>query len=479
MNRKEIAEGLKALGLKSGSIVLLHSSFLSLGKVQNGPGEVIKAFLDVIGKKGTILVPAFGQLGVLVEEVKHLPGAIISSCPVGTVAAYGPAAKDLCKDHWKAETAHGKNTPFTRLAEKGGYICLLGVDQDRNTSLHSIEALLQLPYLKTVTKTFKNPDGKEVTRSYKYYPGPHRDFIGIDRLLLDSGAMKIQRIGNAQVRLIDSAQMFEVLLTAGADCPDLVLCSNPECADCVKQHAAIYADEMAHEAFTFTVSSRLAGRYIPEMIENLKRQGISRIELDYLQGKICASLPTEKLVAAVRELKADNIEVTGIRLPAVPDEPEKLAEKLRQAEIGRVIMPLAGSAKAVKALKKAGLTVSLYNIAQSAKSAAQEFGDLLKKESDLLFTFNAANFAKVGEMPFLYSYRVGRFIKTIGQLDIADCTWDGEPTELACGNAEIKELVSIFRCRNFSGYCCLGGGSVYPDDLTEAADNFRVMLKNM
>ena len=479
MDRKEIAEGLRSLGLTEGSIVLLHSSFLSLGKVKNGPGEVIKAFLDVIGKKGTLLVPAFGQLGVLVEEVKHLPGAIISSCPVGTVAAYGPAAQALCRDHWKAETAHGKNTPYTRLADRGGFICLLGVDQDRNTSLHSIEALLELPYLQTVSRTFKNPSGKEVTREYKFYPGPHRDFIGIDRLLLDSGAMKVQRIGNAQVRLIDSAQMFDVLLAAGKECPDLVLCDNPECADCTRQHAAIYAAEMNRESFQLTVSSRLAGRYIPEMIENLQRQGICRIELDYLQGRICASLPAEKLAAAVKELKADKIEVTGIRLMSIPDEPEKLAEKLRQAGIGRVIMPLAGSAKAVKALKKAGLTVSLYNIAQSAKSAANEFADLLKKEPGTLFTFNPANFAKVGEMPFLYSYKVGRFIKTIGQLDIADCTWDGTETDFAGGNAEIKEMVSILRCGNFSGYCCLGGGAVYPDDLNEAAENFRVMLKNM
>lgn len=479
MNRKEIAEGLKALGLKNGSIVLLHSSFLSLGKVENGPGEVIKAFLDVIGKKGTILVPAFGQLGVLVDEVKRLPGAIVSSCPPGCVAAYGPAAKELCKDHWKAETAHGKGTPYTRLAEKGGFICLLGVDQDRNTSLHSIEALLELPYLRTVTRTFTNPNGKEVTQSYKFFPGPHRDFIGLDRLLLDSGAMKVRRIGNAQVRLIDSAHMFDVLLAAGKDCPDLVLCNNPECADCVRQHAAIYADEMAHEAFQLTVSSRLAGRYIPEMIENLKRQGIRRIELDYLQGKICSSLPAEKLAAAVRELKADNIEVTGIRLPAVPDEPEKLAEKLRQAEIGRVVMPLAGSAKAVKILKKAGLTVSLYNAFQTAKGAALEFAGIQKKEPDTLFAFNAANFVKVGEMPFLYSYRAGRFSKITGQLDVTDCTWDGAPAALACGNAEIKELVSILRCRNFSGYCCLGGGSVYPGDLNEAAENFRILLKNM
>ena len=479
MNHLEIAKGLRSLGLKEGSIVLLHSSFLSLGKVNNGPGEVIKAFREVIGKSGTLLVPAFGQLGVLVEEVKHLPGTIISSCPFGTVAACGPAAKALCQDHWKADTAHGKGTPYTRLAEKGGFICLLGVDQDRNTSLHSIEALLELPYLKTVSRTFKNPMGKEVTREYRFYPGPHRDFIGIDRLLLDSGAMKVARIGNAQVRLIESARMFEVLLAAGAECPDLVLCDNPECADCVRQRSAIYAAEMAKESFRLTVSSRLAGRYVPEMIENLQREGISRIELDYLQGKICGTLPVEKLAAAIRELTEAGIEVSGLRMPVLPDEPEKLAEKLIAAKIGRVILPLAGSAKTVKALSKAGLTVSLCNIAQSAKSVVREFSDLLKKEPGTMFTFNPAEFAEAGEHPFLYSYRVGRFIKTIGQLDICDSTWTGEATELAGGNGEIKELISILRCGNFPGWFCLGGGSVYPGTLAEAADNFRLLLKNM
>ncbi len=479
MNHKEIAEGLRSLGLKDGSIVMLHSSFLSLGKVDNGPGEVIRAFLDVIGEKGTLLVPAFGQLGVLADEVRNLPGAVVSSCPPGSVAAFGPDAEELCRDHWKAETAHGKDTPYTRIAERGGFICLLGVDQDRNTSLHGIEALLELPYLKTISRTFRDPSGREVTREYRFFPGPHRDFIGIDRLLLDSGAMKTGQIGNARVRLIDSARMFEVLLAAGREFPDLFLCDNPECADCVRQHAAIYAAEMERESFRLTVSSRLAGRYVPEMIESLQRQGISRIELDYLQGGICASLPAEKLAAVVRELNADGIEVTGIRLTAVPNEPEKLAEKLHEAGITRVIMPLAGSAKAVKALKNEGLTVSLYNIAQSAGSAAAEFAGLREDDPGMLFTFNPANFVKAGEKPFLYSYRTGRFIKTIGQLDVADCTWDGTETGFARGNAEIKEMVSILRCAGFSGYCCLGGGAVCPGDLDETAEDFRMLLENM
>ncbi|MBR2441052.1 MAG: AAC(3) family N-acetyltransferase [Lentisphaeria bacterium] len=479
MDRKEISAGLRELGLKNGSVVMLHSSYLSLGEVIGGPSAVIHAFLDVIGKKGTLLVPAFASLGVLVEEVKNLPGAIISTCPVGAVAAYGPAAEELCKDHWKAETAHGIHTPFTRLAEKKGIICLLGVDQDRNTTLHSIEALLELPYLQPISCTVKISSGKEVKKEYKYFPGPHRDFIGIDALLRDSGAMKIGRIGNAQVRMIDSVSMFDILMTTGEECPDLFLCSNPNCADCVKQRAAIYAYEMAHESFQLTVSSRLAGRYIPEMVENMKKQGINLIELDYLQGKLFAKLSVKKLQEAVQEFKDEKIEVSGIRLPCVPDEPEKLAEKLLQSGINRVIMPLSGSAEAVKILKKNRLDVVLYNVAQSSKSAAQEFSDLLKNTPELLFCFNAANFAKVGENPFLYSYQAGRFIKTTGQLDVADCTWDGNRTELALGNAEIKEMISIMRCRNFSGYFCLGGGAFYPGDLESAAGNFRQLMKNI
>ena len=97
----------------------------------------------------------------------------------------------------------------------------------------------------------------------------------------------------------------------------------------------------------------------------------------------------------------------------------------------------------------------------------------------MLFTFSAVNFARAGEHPFLYSYRVGRFIKTIGQLDIADCIWDGTETELAGGNAEIKELISILRCQNFSGYMTLGGGAVYVNDLMETRDNFICLIQEM
>ena len=478
MERAELVKSLRELGLGKGDAVLLHSSLISLGYVEGGAETVVKAFLDVIGKRGTLLVPAFGALGIIPEVLKKRPDAVFSDCPVGTVAAVGASAKEFCSGHWKADTAHGKETPFTKLAEKDGWICLLGVDQDRNTSLHSVEALLELPYLSPVTRTFRTPEGKELTKTWNYYPGPHRDFIGLDRILLESGAMHIGRIGNAQVRMIRAAQMFEVLLALGEEDPAFALCENPSCADCVRQRAAIFAAEMAKESFRLTVSSRLAGRYVPEMIENLKRAGISLIELDYLQGKACALIPANTLKRAVEELAEGGITVSALRVPAVPDDPAKLVERVSACGIHRVILPLMNSLNAAKALKKASVEVSFVNLCQSALSAKEAITALAKK-FDCDLTFNGPRFVMAGEMPFLNSYRTGHFIKFMHQLDIADCKWDGEATALACGNGEIKELISILRCHNFSGYFCLGGGMTPPGSLEEAVNDFRNLLAAM
>ena len=93
--------------------------------------------------------------------------------------------------------------------------------------------------------------------------------------------------------------------------------------------------------------------------------------------------------------------------------------------------------------------------------------------------FNPANFVAAGENPFLFSFKRGRFIRTAVQLDLVDQTWESVPSQLARGNAEVKELISIMRCYNFSGFMTLGGGAAYPGNLEEAVGNFTHLLDNM
>ncbi len=469
MNKKKIVAGLRNLGLKNGDAVLLHSSLISLGRVEGGPDAVIDAFLEVLGADGTLLVPVFGALGILTETLKKREGAVISPCPVGTLAALGPKAAELCRDHWQAATVHGKDTPFTRLAELGGYICLLGVDQDRNTTLHSVEALLELPYLADSTRTFVTPEGETVTKTWKYYPGPHRDFIGLDRYFRESGVIRTERLGNAEVRLIKSQDLFDISLKIGRSNPAFVLCGNPACADCVKQRAMIFADRMAGESFKLSASSRLAGRYLPEILENLKAAGIRYLELDYLQGKACAAMPPDKLAAVVEEVREAGCEVSALRVPWIADNAAHTVTAAREAGIGRLVIPI-GADELLKQAAEAGLECAFFNSIQTGTVAA----DYLRERS-AASCFNPANFVMAGEKPFLVSYRLGRFIKLMDQLDIVDCTWDGSPAGLAQGNAEIKELISILRCHNFNGWFCLSG----PGPLKEAVAAFTRLLDNM
>lgn len=477
MTKEILAEELRNAGLHRGDKVLLHSSYLSLGGLAGGPEKAVDAFLDVLGEEGTLLVPIFGSLGVLTEVVRKRPNAVIDPCPVGTLAAIGKDAEALLKDHWKADTAHGKDTPFTRLADMDGYICLMGVDQDRNTTLHAVEALLELPYLKATKAVFTLPDGEKIEKSWKYYPGPHRDFIGIDRYFRESGKMKIFRIGNSCLRLIKAKDLFEIALELGKKDPAFVLCDNPECADCVRQRAAVFADKMEKESFTLSVSSRLAGRYVPEMVENLQKAGIKYIELDYLQGKACAFLPEEKLKKAVNELEEEGIKVSALSVDVLPDDMVSFLAKVKNASISTLILPLYAVAEGEMAVKE-GLNILFRNTNETAKRFSGILGGFREKNMAKA-CFNPAGFVKANEHPFLASYRIGRFIKSIGQLDINDAKWDGEATALTRGNGEIKELVSILRCHNFAGTFTLGGGYFYKGTLAGAVKDFENMLENM
>ena len=76
----------KELGIKEGDVILVHSSFNSLGNISNDPDEVINALLTVLGKNGTLIVPTFNfdfcngklfnvnetpsQMGIITEFVR-------------------------------------------------------------------------------------------------------------------------------------------------------------------------------------------------------------------------------------------------------------------------------------------------------------------------------------------------------------------------------------------------------------------------
>ena len=58
MNRRELAEAFREIGIAPGMALEVHSSLRSLGHVEGGAEAVIGALMDCVGTEGSIFMPA-------------------------------------------------------------------------------------------------------------------------------------------------------------------------------------------------------------------------------------------------------------------------------------------------------------------------------------------------------------------------------------------------------------------------------------
>jgi aminoglycoside 3-N-acetyltransferase len=88
-------------------------------------------------------------MGVIPELFRTWPGVLRSAHPYLSFAAYGPQAAYLTADHLNLEMPLGDDSPVGRLYELDGYVLLLGVGHDNNTSLHLAEQRAAWPGKRT------------------------------------------------------------------------------------------------------------------------------------------------------------------------------------------------------------------------------------------------------------------------------------------------------------------------------------------
>ena len=147
--RADIIGGLRALGMRSGDLIQVHSSLSSFGFVEGGADAVVDALLELVAPGGTVMMPTFNHgaesifdvrvspsyNGAITEAFRHRPQAVRSVHATHAYAAIGPLAAELCCDHLK-EGAFGMESPLGKLAQRGGWIFLLGVGMNRCTAGH-------------------------------------------------------------------------------------------------------------------------------------------------------------------------------------------------------------------------------------------------------------------------------------------------------------------------------------------------------
>lgn len=165
---QEIVRSLRAAGIKRGDVLNVHSRLFTIGAVRDAateeiPALYLRAFREVIGESGTIVVPTFttsfgrfgtpfvletspSEMGVFSEHVRTSPGALRSLHPIQSLAALGKDAAALTADHPSWNVGH--DTVWDRLLKRAGKFVGLGIPPRRAMSfMHQVEFLACVPHL--------------------------------------------------------------------------------------------------------------------------------------------------------------------------------------------------------------------------------------------------------------------------------------------------------------------------------------------
>lgn len=492
LSKKDLIKGFKDLGIQKGDTLLVHSSLSSFGKIEGGPDTVIEALIESIGKNGTLLMPVFGEgmldlsqgpkgppsgLGALTEAFRVRSDTIHSLHPTHSVAAWGKEATAYVKDHIKSKTASGKNTPYGRLISRKGYILLLGVDQDRNTTLHTLEEYADAPYLSEYTAKYRDYHGKLTTITLQKFPGPHRNFIGLDKPLRNAGIVKMGKIGNAVCRLMRSDKLAKFVLDIFKENPAAVLCDNPACADCRRQKGKIYRSQLAQEPFTLAMDTGNSTDFLEVIIDVAKDEGIHHLVLNHIDGQPLDSLSAERIQ---HRLKNSDIQIAAIRYHGT--NLQKAIEQAKTLKTTKIILPLSHLSKREHHLhlhEESKIMFYYENIPKESETWIAE----ATENKNISLAFNPAHFAFDGYKPFLKVYSKRGVRNKTGIFFLEDGRLFKDYTFLEEGNGEVKELLSISQCRSFSGLYILTyrdiNGLGYQKSFQKNAAAFRAMLNTL
>lgn len=173
---------LAKLGVKTGMTLVVHSSLRAMGNVNGGPVAVILALEEMLGPEGTLVMPTFSKdntepsnwrnppvpetwwepiratmppydvdmtptfnMGMIAETFRKQPGVLRSSNPEASFAAWGKHAEEIIDNH-ALHPLYGEQSPLARVYGLDGWVLLLGVGHNKNSSLHLAEGRAKIPH---------------------------------------------------------------------------------------------------------------------------------------------------------------------------------------------------------------------------------------------------------------------------------------------------------------------------------------------
>lgn len=253
-----VLDDLKSVGVREGDLLIVHSSFRSLGLTNDSATDVVRTLLEAVGAEGTLMMPTFTYcyagiwgmqpfdpdttpsrfMGILPETLRSYPGALRSASPTFSVAAIGKHAKRLteCKEN---AGGLGQGSSYEDAYRLGARILLIGVGNNRNSMIHYAEHASGLPIRDIPYREFwghsalvmRNGEAIEVPLKPDF-PGCSVNFGEVDEFLVEHDILTRGRICCATSYMIDARQMVDGVAARLREQPDWLFCESVSCEPC-------------------------------------------------------------------------------------------------------------------------------------------------------------------------------------------------------------------------------------------------------
>lgn len=270
-SKQQLKDQLESMGLKGDETILIHSSMKAIGAVDGGADTVLDVWMEYF-KNGLLLLPTHtwktvnadnpvynpyttpSCVGLLTNMFMKRDGVIRSLHPTHSMSGYGKNAAEYLAGEEYNNTPCTPGGCYDRLKEVGGKVLLVGVGHERNTYIHSVEEVLNVPNrlsdmpMELVIELQeesnnsgklppynrddgwkKHTDNKLCRKVYvrKHYNAqqPHisEDFVKLNKIFLDRGVVIKVKFGDADSLLCDAKGMFNIVRQVVAPDPECIV----------------------------------------------------------------------------------------------------------------------------------------------------------------------------------------------------------------------------------------------------------------
>ena len=219
VTQKDIHDFLSSIGIGRGDTVLIHTSMRALGEVEGGCDGVIDSFKSYLSD-GLFIVPthtwaSVGRshpiydvrteapcIGALPTVAAARTDGVRSLHPTHSIAAFGARAEEYVAGEENSHTPCPVGGAWARLYDEDATVLLIGVGLNRNTYIHAIDEMLDLPgrLAEPITLTIVDYNGERHEITYRKHGDTGSENFGVFRAPLEAcGALRLGKLGDATV----------------------------------------------------------------------------------------------------------------------------------------------------------------------------------------------------------------------------------------------------------------------------------------